>query len=325
MKHSLIELGSISKEIGWIFCCTSFEDRWYSLANSINEDVVESIYVIERHSLYPAALKGKELLEGRYGTKLQRYPIEGYSPIAFFQCIKDQIIPRIEASEYTSVIDVTTFSHEAVLMLMGFVYEADLNDKVIYAYTQASAYSINTEEDDIWLSNGINNIRSVIGFPGQFHPTQKSHLILLMGFEVERARHLIEEYEPTCLSLGLGSQSFRPEFYEVNKRHYDKICDFVNNISSSYSRVNEFEFSCSDPQATKQQILSLVDQHSDYNTTLCSMNTKMSTLGAGLAALDNPNIKHCYVEPMEYNTEGYSSPGDKVSFFSLSELHTELI
>jgi hypothetical protein len=47
------------------------------------------------------------------------------------------------------------------------------------------------------------------------------------------------------------------------------------------------------------------------------LNTKLSTVGVALAAIENPEIQICYAEPEEYNTDGYSKPGKEVTVISL--------
>jgi hypothetical protein len=45
------------------------------------------------------------------------------------------------------------------------------------------------------------------------------------------------------------------------------------------------------------------------------MNNKISTLGAGLAAFENPNIQLTYVQANQYNLVGYSEAGDDFIFW----------
>ena len=47
------------------------------------------------------------------------------------------------------------------------------------------------------------------------------------------------------------------------------------------------------------------------------MNTKVSTVAAASAALENETLKLCYVEPMEYNKEFYSTPGETLTLIYL--------
>ena len=44
------------------------------------------------------------------------------------------------------------------------------------------------------------------------------------------------------------------------------------------------------------------------------MNTKVSTV---VAALENQALKICYVEPIEYNKEFYSTPGETLTLIEL--------
>ena len=46
------------------------------------------------------------------------------------------------------------------------------------------------------------------------------------------------------------------------------------------------------------------------NTVIAPMNNKISTVGAALAALKNPNIQISYAQADIYNVVGYSMPND---------------
>ena len=47
-------------------------------------------------------------------------------------------------------------------------------------------------------------IRNVYGYPGTSRITRRNHLIVLTGFEIERATKIIEEINPDYLTLGNG-------------------------------------------------------------------------------------------------------------------------
>jgi hypothetical protein len=40
------------------------------------------------------------------------------------------------------------------------------------------------------------------------------------------------------------------------------------------------------------------------------MNTKISTIGSALAALEEEAIQLCYAQPLQYNYKSYSTPGN---------------
>jgi hypothetical protein len=82
--------------------------------------------------------------------------------------------------------------------------------------------------------------------------------------------------------------------------------------------VSEFEFSCVDPDLTRRQLLKHIEQFPGENVVICPLNTKLSTVGAVLAALDNPEIQICYSQPLEYNSAGYSSPGPDITLIEMA-------
>jgi hypothetical protein len=144
------------------------------------------------------------------------------------------------------------------------------------------------------------------------HPSRKSHLIVLVGFEDERAGKLIEMYEPAVLSLGVGSVdpvSERLSF--VNETYY-------GNLMATHYGAKKFEFSPTDASSVRDVILEQAQRFGDYNVVVAPMNTKISTLGAALAAIKNPDIQICYSRAASYNVENYSEPADDCRLFSLA-------
>lgn len=230
-----------------------------------------------------------------------------------------------EAIEKTSsriLIDITSFSHELLSVLIAIIEGLNAINRVTLLYVGAKEYSFNTESGDVWLSRGVRQIRSVLGFPGAMLPSKKLHLILLAGFEVERAAEVILQYEPASLSIGLGKKelSVSTEHHEKNKIFFDKLVDFIENQESFSECAHHFEFSCLDPKQTKDMILEHIDSLNlmdSKNIVICPLNTKLSTVGATLAAIERPSIQICYAEPLEYNIDGYASPGHEVSIIEL--------
>ena len=88
---------------------------------------------------------------------------------------------------------------ESILMVSGLFllefFKEYLGD-IYVSYIGAKEYSVNEKnEDDKWLSKGIKEIRTVIGYPGFSDPTKDNHLLILFGFESDRTKRLINEFE----------------------------------------------------------------------------------------------------------------------------------
>lgn len=214
-----------------------------------------------------------------------------------------------------TIVDITSMSHELLSILIALLKIHNKLNEVTLCYTGASKYSYNTAPEEMWLSRGVASIRSVLGYPGEQLPSKPLHLVIPMGFEVERAMHLITSYEPAALSLGMGdeNQSVSLKHHKTNIGFFEKLRLFVNDQKSGWEKVSEFSFSCIDPFQAKSDFANHISKFSEYNTVICPLNTKLSTVGAALFCIDNPKVQLSYAQPVEYNTEGYAEPGEFIT------------
>lgn len=242
--------------------------------------------------------------------------------IAIADAVSSYIKPLLLKQADKFLIDVTAVSHELLAIILGILESLDALNQVTLLYLGANKYSFNTESKDIWLSRGVRDIRSVLGFPGMMYPSKKLHLIVLAGFEVERATEVIKRYEPTFLSIGHGKkdESVSDDHHQENRRFFDKLKDFVSEQNSYSETTLQFDFSCIDPCKTKFDIIKHIDEipnSGDRNFVICPLNTKLSTVGVILAALERPKFQICYAEPEEYNRDGYAQAGSEVTIVDL--------
>lgn len=114
----------------------------------------------------------------------------------------------------------------------------------------------------MWLSRGVKDVRSVLGFPGTMLPSRKLHLIILTGFEVERASEVILRYRPASMSIGLGAkeQSISDSHHSKNKEFFDGITAFATSKNYSTDEVSQFAFSCISPTETKGQLVAHINE-----------------------------------------------------------------
>ena len=211
-------------------------------------------------------------------------------------------------------IDITTFTRESLLMLLRCMLEVLTHrDILVGFYNRALGYE-GEEEREQWLSRGVRKIRSVVGFPGDLKPTLRRHLVILAGFEDDRALHLTNELEPFLLSLGT------PDPDEGHASEHDKKMQFrkARWLSHLGSKVREFRFDGYSIEKCVASIQSVVDKEMSMNTILAPMNTKISTLAAGIFALRNPSVQITYAQADVYNHARYSQPADEIYVFDLS-------
>ncbi len=320
-----VDLSSLNEALGDIpdifICATSFEDRCRSVAERLDAAKVRTAVILENSDFSAFSLKNTAWLESKFGEKAQKVSLRTDDPLFVADSLTNEVLPLLNSSTGLCLIDVTTLTHEQVLILIRMLAISNPAKNIKLVYTGAAEYSVNTEPNEKWLSKGVTDIRAVLGFPGMMLASKKLHLIVLVGFEYERAEKLIERYEPALISLGLGyrDQSVSPEHYKVNAEFHDKVRKFAENLSTSITSVYKFEFSCIDPLNAMADILSEVEKFPDYNVAVCPMNTKPSTIGAALAGLRKEDIQLVYAQPTEYNMSGYSAPGPSCTIFSLTD------
>lgn len=212
-------------------------------------------------------------------------------------------------------VDVTTFTRESLLILFRCLLEVlHPEASLVGFYNRASSYEGGLTDGEQWLSRGVREIRSVLGYPGDFRPTRRTHLIVLAGFEDDRAMQLTNELEPSILSLGSpdptgGHARVHDEKMQIRKARW---------LSHLGCPVNEFVFDGYDLRRCIESIGGAAKTEPSMNTVMAAMNTKISTLAAGIYALRNPEVQLSYAQADVYNYARYSVAADDVYIFDLS-------
>ena len=281
----------------------SFEERSLSLINTLDDNHVRKIWFAYNHNEKEFYLDKLILAETKNNSELIEFSTD--NPIITAQTLANKFnsLTKLE----NVLIDITTFTHEGLLILYKFLdlYRYKISNLYL-AYIGAKEYSVNESEDDNkWLSKGTKTIRSVLGYPGILNPSNKNHLIILFGFESERTAQLIENFEFDKVSIGIGPEndSIKTNHYNINrKRHIDML--------KQYPFAETFEFSLTDPLSTKIQIENQIKKYEGYNIVITPLNNKLSTIGTALVAIDNSKVQLCYLRAHEYNYRGYSIPSD---------------
>ena len=293
-----------------VLCCSSFEERCLALTENLNLDNVNKVLVCKYEE--PANLSDKNCsrLCQELGEKGAVVSLNKDAPLAIYDTLYETI--RNESPK-TLLFDISTFTRETILIaLILFKQEPFQNLDVTLCYVPADRYSMKSDEEiEVWLSKGVSDVRSVLGYSGSFSSLKKTLLIVLVGFETDRADILISTFEADKLYLGYVSpeESLNEALSRINKNNFDRLVNTVGNCET-------FNFSCKDIDKTSRVIEDIIRSNKDdYNIIISPMNNKLSTLAVASVAYDNPEVQVCYASTNLYNTEAYSSPCDSVIFF----------
>lgn len=316
IKHretkTLNEFCSCDRHYDLFICSASFEDRCLAVASSIDLCMIETALVC-RYSGYAELSEDNntKLLE-ILAEKARGISFDKDAPLSIYDTLYDAIL---ECHPKSVIIDISTFTRETILIiLMLFKQEAFKDIEVTLCYVPADRYSdCNGENNtnDIWLSKGVNAIRTILGYAGSYTSLKKTLLVVLVGFEKERAEILINSFEADKLYLGCvpPRESHNEELSKINKANFDRLVSLVGEC-------NVFEFSCRYLQQTHDGLKEIIEANKeDYNIIISPMNNKLSTLAVANVAFEYPDVQVCYASTNQYNTEAYSSPADKVILF----------
>ncbi|MBO0931890.1 hypothetical protein [Fibrella aquatilis] len=310
-KVKLSDLTSFYQEnIDLFICCVSFESRCLSVAEAITQTSISNSLVCYSENSVGLGSKfvtNKSVLFKQFENSVVEVPMKLSDPIFTANSFVNSFNKLDVKGIRTCVIDITTFTHEALLILIRVltIFFHNSECKITFIYAAAKEYSVGDSQATKWLTEGVGDVRSILGYAGNMNPAKAIHLVILLGFEEERARKLIDIFEPSKVSFGIGKKST-----SVNETHY-KVNKFnFRNLTIRREEVNQFSFSCTDPDETHKNLKQYLSKYREFNTIIATLNTKLSTLGVFLYCLEFPETQICYAAANKYNIRGYSSADD---------------
>ncbi|WP_414828948.1 hypothetical protein [Alteromonas sp. H39] len=296
----------ISAEKSILISSTSFEKRWKSVLEDIGVDNWKRVVLFTNEKnndgevLFPN--KSNFIIASCKYTD----PID-----VLFTC-NEKLVPvltDLTGLNCKIVFDISTFTREMLLIILKVLDYHNFLKHSTFIYTPSKSMSEN------WLSKGVLNTRSVLGYAGDFDLNSETHLILLSGFEVERSIEAIEEYEPTFLTVlsGDSNSSYSEAYYARSK-------ELVENLKTLYgSNFYSEEIDITDLAKLKTYILELLrsEKFQNQNVVIIPLSNKISTLALGLAMLEVTHAQVVYPQPAEYNEKDYSEAAEEYFLFGL--------
>ncbi len=300
MKYlSAIEgLATLPEKIDYFLMCASYEDRTLTFYDHIKDSRIDKFKMFYFKEFLTYTEENIKKYESKFN--ISKYILSMSSPISIADSLMDCFSDLDKKSNV--VIDISTFTRESLLIILKYL---NLNcEKFSEIYLFYRCANVNPD-----LSSIVKQIRSVLGYMGEIEEYKPVHLVLLSGFEISRAKEIIDTIEPDYISIGFGDKdrSISTGLFEINKEFTEKIISYYRNEEV----LNIFNHSLIDIYEVKNTILKLVEKNPDHNFLVVPLSNKLSTVGVGLAALENSKIQLCYSEVENYNIENYSQIMDE--------------
>ncbi len=189
IRRALGELREISQLGVDVFVCSaSYERRCRSVADNIDVAHVGRALIAKNEDHAHIVGDNHEYLCRLFDGRCETLLLDTGDPLKSADAMLVAVRSACHGPAKRWLIDITTFTHEGLLILFKVLAELlRREDKLEFVYSHAKEYSVGDPPDRKWLSKGIREVRSVLGFAGELLPSRRTHLIVLAGFEVERA------------------------------------------------------------------------------------------------------------------------------------------
>ena len=294
----------------------SFEQRCLSVINNLDVSRV-AVAVLGCNVTYlSSVMSNLSSMEGAFTGDVRRMDYYSDDPVRSAHNMINALGAVFEGSPKRLVMDITTFTREALLMVLLLLRRMmRRRDSLELLYVHAREYSVGRDDDEKWLSKGIMEVRSVLGCPGEMSPSRPTHMIVMAGFEFERAVEIVRICEPSIVSVG-----FADDKEPGTMRHQGLNERVVGRLRRAFRDVGTFTFRAYDALGARADLRKQIGGFRGYNVVVVPMHTKISTVGTALLAFERDDVQLCYAPAKIYNVGDYALAGDEYYWFTLPEL-----
>ncbi len=192
------------------------------------------------------------------------------------------------------VIDITTFPKNYILKFCQ-----ELEDyNTVFQYTLGERYLEPTEEEK---RVGVSKIVPIDGFEGKIVINGDTLLILILGFEGNRALAFLDEFHSGRILALIGAPSIEIRKENEEDQKYLKEARQCNQYLLNNSFVSPINVNSLNPFIFCQQLKDIVNSEvkgQDYvNIIIAPIGTKAQTLGLYLYWKYNKNVQILYPIP----------------------------
>lgn len=321
VSFSLEECAGIEQSIDFLIACVSFEDRCTTLCKYLKEKGrVKGVFLYMNTDVSvfnnpdeklqcDSAIKSNlmhiqnhlDSISAHYRLLESKHRVLSEKMVAI-RTLMSELNSAITTSRETETIgvDATCFTRLDLLILLDYLYDYFPDKTIRIIYTRPSDHAKD------WLTRGYSGIESILGYAGSYDYLKKTLLVILSGFEEERPRNFIDEYEADDILFGTsGKKPTKEVFGERALRVQSKFLNADN--------IKPFNFSADSIHKCFEDLETTLSPYlSDYNIVIAPLCTKLSVIASFLIAKKYPQIQLAYCYPKEYNWKEYSIGMDKV-------------
>jgi hypothetical protein len=289
-----------------LISCLSFEERSLSVVKALSSSGLRRWLCILNEDIetdISDMLRKAEAIAFDAGVNIQFLTASKHNPLQLADSLIDLAKDPELSAQNQWVADITTMTHEMLLILVAAADEIvrELRDLTL-VYNVAGEYSGDDKPEEKWVSRGIHEVRSVIGYPGSWAPGEQTTMVALPGFDPERIRQMVEEIEPDQLIVGIACPVGERHAWSAEKNR--GIAAQLLQTRKGYT----FDYPALDPLGAVDAVINVL-RETTGNVLLAPLNSKISTAAVGVLVRLRPEWQICYAPAFIYNLK-YATPSD---------------
>lgn len=285
-------------------CCGSPEERCKGTIMKLSSNYKANVVFLLRYTDHESKRREENIKEMKERLKNVGEIVEVFVDEDKPLPLLTNIIQNIEryASEPGKpriTIDISTIIKWHLLILFKALDLKYPQKELRILYTEPKDYITDLFQP---LSFGINRIFPIPTYSGDYDFSKDSLLVLLLGYEGDRALALFEEIDPVDCLLLIPKPAYHKEWEGRTEEMNKGIINIVGK-----SKIKHID--SRNPALVAYQLYEILSSsiYSKYNHIISPLGTKPQTLGLYLyLSTDPPNTSLIYGSPLRHNEPFYS-------------------
>ena len=203
-----------------------------------------------------------------------------------------------ECGRRAVVIDVSVFTKRHLLMMLRWLDDSGLWDKLYVVYSEPEDYVVS---EFVPLSFGLKSLQPTPGFSACPDLSRPVHLMMFLGYEGDRALAVYEQIQPLKTTLAVADPPYRASWAGRTEQFNRDLLALTG--AQSVCKVDAL-----DPEGASVALENVLGEtRSDFARIVCPLGTKPQTLGIYeyIRGMDDPPAV-VYAGPLRHNHTFYS-------------------
>jgi len=282
-----------------LITCASWEERFVKGFDQIQKTDLDRVIIF-----YYKEYENKTKINREYiseycvtnNIKHHEYLLSFENPASSWKTIYETI-DKFDISNKKLAIDITTMPRETTWIILSMLENKDA--EIYYIYHRPEKYN------DEWLSRDPGRPRLVYKLSGLSKFGVSTKLVIITGFDTERAKQLINYFEPEYTFLGVQKGD---QYSNIAQNILKHETEFKKNKNISLLEIDAYS-----EDHGYDVVLNQIKQYIDNsNIIMTSLGPKLSAIALYRLHKVYEQISLAYAPSNEFNMEYSSGIGESI-------------